>query len=101
MHSGSVGHATQTTMLHHVHRKNDVNATVACTLEVFVLLHRSPSCLVCREGKAVPATRAGTVEVLVLLHRPPSCIMCVDTAAVLGSRACILEELVLLQKPQC
>jgi hypothetical protein len=91
MHSGSVGHATQTTMLHHVHRKKDVNATVASTLEVFVMLHRSQSCPMCRDRNVVPTTRAGSVEVLVLLHRTPSCIMCVDTAAVLGSRACILE----------
>ena len=82
-------------------QKNDVNATVACTLEVFVLLHRSKSCPMCWDRNVVPATRARSVEVLVLPHRTPSCIMCVDTAAVLGSRACILEALVLLHKLQC
>jgi hypothetical protein len=74
-------------------------ATGACILEVLVLLHRPQCCIMRMDKHDVHATGACTLDVLVLIHGSPSCIMCRDRNAVLPTMACTLEALVLLHKP--
>jgi hypothetical protein len=129
MLSGSVGHATQTTMLHHVHRKtmsmlqqhalwkcsscytSQHPASCAGTEMLSLPEKRAPwkcwSCYTDHHPASCAWTqllsllglRACILEALVLLHKPQCCIMCSDTNAALGTRACTLEVLVLLNKP--